>query len=79
MQVHKITASRGTTIDTEKCVENVENKFDLILIAAARAREIKRQHRENPNASFGQVHTNLTALLEIQEGKIGREYLKRIK
>lgn len=79
MNVHKITLSRGSQIDTNKCVENVENKFDLVLIAAARAREIKRQHRENPNASFGQIHTGVTALLEIQEGKIGREYLKRIK
>ena len=75
----KITLSRGSQLDTEKCVKNVENKFDLVLIAAARAREIKRQHKENPNASFGQVHTNVTALLEIQEGKIGREYLKRVR
>ena len=79
MNVHKITLSRGTEIDTMKCVENVGNKFDLVLIAAARARELKRQHRENPFASFGQVHTNVTALLEIQEGKIGREYLKKVK
>ena len=75
----KITLSRGSQIDTEKCVQNVENKFDLVLIAAARSREIKRQHRENPNASFGQIHTNVTALLEIQEGKVGREYLKRVR
>jgi DNA-directed RNA polymerase omega subunit len=79
MNVQKISLSRGSQIDTTKCVENVENKFDLVLIAAARAREIKRQHRENPNASFGQIHTGVTALLEIQEGKIGREYLKRVK
>jgi DNA-directed RNA polymerase omega subunit len=79
MNVHKITPSRGSLIDTHKCVEMVDNKFDLVLIAAARAREIKRQHRENPNATFGQVHSNVTALLEIQEGKIGREYLKKVK
>lgn len=79
MNVHKITLSRGTDIDTAKCVEKVGNKFDLVLIAAARAREIKRQHRENPNARFDQIHTNVTALLEVQEGKIGREYLKRIR
>lgn len=79
MNVHKITPSRGSLIDTTQCVNNVENKFDLVLIASARAREIKRQHRENPNATFAQVHTNVTALLEIQEGKIGREYLKKVK
>ena len=79
MTVQKITLSRGSQIDTQKCVEQVGNKFDLVLIAAVRAREIKRQHKENPNAAFGQVHTNVTALLEIQEGKIGREYLKKVK
>ena len=76
-----ITLSRGPTIDTEKCVENVGmSRFDLVLIAAARAREIKRQHRDNPNASFGQVHTVVSALLDIQEGKIDPvAYLKKIK
>ena len=79
MNVHNISLSRGTQIDTHKCVEMVGNKFDLVLIAAARSREIKRQHRENPFARFDQVHTNVTALLEIQEGKIGREYLKKVR
>jgi DNA-directed RNA polymerase omega subunit len=40
--------SRGPSIDTEKCVENVGgNRFDLVLIATERAREIKRQHQES--------------------------------
>jgi len=79
MKITSITLSRGPGVDTEQCVENVGNKFDLVLIAAARARELKRQNRDNPFAKFAQVHTNVTALLEIQEGKIGREYLKKVK
>jgi DNA-directed RNA polymerase omega subunit len=74
----KIDLSRGTTIDTNQCVENAGgNRFDLVLIAAARAREIKRQHHESDKREH--VYSNLTALSEIQEGKIGKEYLKRVK
>ena len=79
MQVNRITLSRGPSIDNQKCVENIGNKFDLVLVAAARAREIKRQHRENPHATFDQIHTNVTALLEVQEGKVGREYLMKVR
>jgi len=69
--------SRGTAIDTEKCVENAGgNRFDLVLIAAARAREIKRHNRESDKREH--VHSNITALEDIQSGKVGKEYLKRI-
>ena len=72
-----IGISRGTEIDTDKCVDlSGGNRFNLVLIAAARAREIKRQHRESDKREH--VYSNLTALLEIQGGKIGAEYLKRI-
>ena len=40
--------SRGTKIDTEKCVENANsNKYDLILMAANRAKEIKRRNQSS--------------------------------
>jgi len=72
-----IGISRGTDIDTDKCVDlSGGNRFNLVLIAAARAREIKRQHRESDKREH--VYSNLTALLEIQSGKVGAEYLKRV-
>jgi DNA-directed RNA polymerase omega subunit len=70
------TSSRGTTIDTDKCVANVGGRFDLVLIATARAREIARKHKHDENTT--QVNAPVSALLEIQEGKIGREYLKKV-
>ena len=81
MKVTTITLSRGPGIDTEKCVENVGmSRFDLVLIAAQRAREIKRQHKDNPYASFGQVHTIVTALEEIQAGTVDPiTYLKKVR
>ena len=72
-----IGISRGTEIDTDQCVDlSGGNRFNLVIIAAARAREIKRQHRESDKREH--VYSNLTALLEIQSGKIGAEYLKRV-
>ena len=65
--------SRGTEIDTTKCVEQVGNRFDLVLIASARAREIRRRNKNSER--FEHTHTPVSALLEIQEGKIGKEYL----
>ena len=68
--------SRGTKIDINKCVEKIGNRFDLILIATARAREIKRLNKHSNK--FEHTHAPVTALLEIQEGKIGNEYLKKV-
>ena len=73
-----ITLSRSSLVDTDRCVTNVgESRFDLVLIAAARSREIKERNKESDK--FEHLHSNITALLEIQEGKIGREYLKKVR
>jgi DNA-directed RNA polymerase omega subunit len=68
--------SRGTEIDTEKCVANVGGRFELVLIAAARSREIARKHRHDGETT--QVNSSVSALLDIQNKIIGREYLKKI-
>lgn len=63
-------------ISSEKAVQQVGNRYDLVLIAAARVRDIKKGHRPKLATKTGPI---LTALSEIEEGLIGREYLKRIK
>ena len=72
-----IKLSRGPSIDTDLCVEMAGNRFDLVIMAAARVRELSRQHKH----SESQLHQYpiVTALTEIQEGKIGKEYLKRVR
>lgn len=73
-----LSLSRGPGIDTEKCVRNVAgNRFDLVLIAAARARELARQHKASESPV--QMNAPVSALLDIQSGKIGREYLKKVR
>lgn len=70
--------SRGTQIDTEKCVINTGGRFDLVLVAANRAREIKRQNKDSDKRPH--VFPIVTALLEIQEGTVEPlEYLRRVK
>ena len=71
-------ASRGTEIDTEKCVENAGgNRFNLVIMASARAREIRRQNRESDK--FEHLHSNVTALLEFQNEELNSSYMKKIK
>ena len=65
--------SRNTS---ELAVEQIGNRYDLVLIASARVRELKRGH--TPKVS-GAGLTTATALKEIEEGKIGIEYLKKIR
>lgn len=73
----KTTLSRGPNIDTELCTENVGgNRFDLVLVAAARSREIARKHRHDELTT--QINAPVSALLDIQEGRVGREYLKKV-
>jgi DNA-directed RNA polymerase omega subunit len=62
-------------ISSEKAALAVGNRYDLILIASARIRELHRGHRPKLETKYGK---SLTALREIEEGLVGREYLKRI-
>jgi DNA-directed RNA polymerase subunit K/omega len=49
----------------------------MVLIASVRARELARQNKNKADqASY--VNPSVTALLEIQAGKVGKEYLKRV-
>ncbi len=74
----KLTDSRVPEIDTQRSVEQVGgNRFDLVLIATVRARELSRRHKAAGLTT--QVNAPVSALLEIQEGKIGREYLRRVE
>ena len=63
------------SIDIQRCTKLVENKFDLIIIASIRAREIKAGNK----ITTGLQHKpTVLALQEIQSGKIGRELLRRV-
>ena len=71
--------SRGTTIDMEKCVEQVGgNRFNLVLIASERSREIRRQNKESVTREH--VYSIVTALDDIQRGTVDpTTYLAKVK
>ncbi len=71
------TSSRGPDLNNDVCVDNVGNRFDLVLVAAARARELMKQHANSGKQTMS--NAPVSALMEIQEGKIGRDYLKRVR
>lgn len=55
---------------SEDAVNKLGNRYNLVLVATARAREIKRERHGSARSSI------LTALEEIETGKVGNEYLK---
>lgn len=65
-------ADRQLGISSEAAVEAVGNRYDLILIAARRARELSRGDAPRVTSRRGPV---VTALTEIEAGHVGRKYL----
>jgi len=71
-------SERSMNLDLERCVENAGgNRFNLVLMASARAREIRRQ--QSSSTRFEHIHTPVTALEEFQDGKLGPEYINKVK
>ena len=61
--------SRGPEVDIEKCVRNSgTGRFDMVLIACARAREIKRQNKSSER--YEHRHSIVTALKDIEAGTV---------
>ena len=69
--------SRGTLIDTDKCVNNIGNRFQMIIIASMRARELAMKNKHS--SLFAHLHTPVTALLEIQNGELTLGDIRRVK
>jgi len=61
-------------LTSQAAVEAVGNRYDLILIGARRVRELNRGDAARINPRYGSL---VTAQVEIEEGLVGRDYLKR--
>jgi DNA-directed RNA polymerase subunit omega len=70
-----MTTESRVRYTSEDAVTAVGNRYDLILIASQRTRELMRGHRPKLATNAGRI---VTALQEIEKGLVGREYLKRI-
>jgi DNA-directed RNA polymerase subunit K/omega len=70
--------SRVGELDNDKIVEmSGGNRFNLVIMAAARSREIRRQNKDS--MKFEHLHSNVSALLDFQSGELGADYMKKIK
>ena len=64
-------------VSVEGAVEQIGSRFDLVLVASERAREIKRGSTPKVQGDNGAV---VTALEEIEQGLYTKEdYLKKIR
>ncbi len=59
-------------LSNEAAVAAVENRYDLVLVAARRARELGRGDAKRVDSKHG---ITLTTLKEIEYGKVTRDYL----
>jgi DNA-directed RNA polymerase subunit K/omega len=67
--------SRSPEIDTERCVTNAGGRYDLVIAAAQRLREMKRRARE----TNGYI-TPIDALKEVESGTFNMaDYLVKVR
>jgi DNA-directed RNA polymerase subunit omega len=63
---------------SQEAADMIGNRFDLVLIASARVRELKRGHKSRLDKPVSAGPT-VVALMEIEKGLVGREYLKQVR
>lgn len=68
-------SQKDIPVDIERCVDLVGGRFDLVLIAAQRARELRRGGTAMVPSDNTVV---VNALKEVQAGLVGVEYLSKI-
>jgi hypothetical protein len=67
--------SRSSEIDTERCVAMAGGRYDLVIAAAQRLREMKRRARET-----NQYVTAIDALKEVESGTFNTmDYLIKVR
>jgi DNA-directed RNA polymerase omega subunit len=67
--------SRSSEIDTERCVDMAGGRYDLVIAAAQRLREMKRRAKET-----NQYVTPIDALKEVESGTFNMvDYLIKVR
>jgi len=60
-------------VTVEDCLENMENRFELVLVAARRARQLQTGGKE-PRVAWDNDKPAVVALREIAEGLVTRDF-----
>jgi DNA-directed RNA polymerase subunit omega len=74
MKIEHDIRGRTAGLTSEHAVDALGNRYDLVLVAAQRVRELRRGHAPKIVSKYGPM---VTAILEIEEGVVGNEYLLR--
>lgn len=72
MKIEHDVRGRTAGLTSGHAVEALGNRYDLVLVAAQRARELRRGHAPKIITKYGPT---ITAILEIEEGLVGNDYL----
>jgi len=64
-------------VTVEDCLEHVENRFELVMVASKRAREIAVRGAQ-PMVEWENDKPTVVALREIAEGLINRDILDKV-
>ena len=72
MKIEHDVRGRTAGLTSEHAVEALGNRYDLVLVASQRVRELRRGHAPKIVTKYGAM---ATAILEIEEGLVGNEYL----
>ena len=75
MKIEHDVRGRTAGLTSQHAVEALGNRYDLVLVAAQRARELRRGHAPKILSKYGPM---VTAILEIEEGLVGNDYLHRL-
>ena len=75
MKIEHDVRGRTAGLTSEHAVDALGNRYDLVLVAAQRVRELRRGHAPKIVSKYGAM---VTAILEIEEGVVGNEYLHRL-
>lgn len=63
-------------VTVEDAVEKVGNRFDLVLVAARRARQLATEGKD-PKVDMGNDKPTVTALREIEQGLVDAESIEQ--
>ena len=72
---YNLTKDYMARVTSQEAADKIGSRYNLVLIASLRARELKKGYQPKVVCNNG---PQVTALREIEEGKIGLEYLKKI-
>ena len=65
-------------VTVEDCLENVENRFELVMLASRRARSLRKYYVDSLVPEENDKHT-VIALREIAQGLVDNNYLDELE